>query len=146
MTIEKEVLGGLGRADVALEREGVTVACEVTVTTTPDHELANVQKCLAAGFDHVVVVSSEARTLRKAKRVIEPNLEYAHCERVHFLTPEALFAFLEEREAESATCEETVRGFTVKTKHKAVEPDEKEQRKKAVEKVILDAVRRLRNQ
>lgn len=144
VTIEKEVLGGLGRADVALEREDVTVACEVTVTTTPEHELANVQKCLAAGFNHVVVVSAEAGTLRKAKRVIAPNLEEAHRDRVHFLTPEALFAFLEEREAESEGREETVRGYTVKTKHKAVDPDEKEQRKKAVGKVILDAVKRLR--
>lgn len=141
--IEKEILGGLGRADIALDRNDVSVACEITVSTTPEHELANVQKCLAAGYDHVVLVSAEPKLLQKAARVIPPNLDEVQRERVHFLTPETLFAFLEEREADSAAGEETVRGYKVKTTYRTVEPEEKEQRKKAVGKVILDAVKRM---
>jgi hypothetical protein len=141
--IEKELLGGLGRADVALDREGVSVACEITVSTTAEHELANVQKCLAAGYAYVVVVSPEPKVLRKAERTIPPNLDAAQRARVQFLTPEALFAFLEEREAEIAASEQKVRGYSVRTTYASVEAGEKEQRKKAIGKVILDAVKRL---
>lgn len=44
----------------------------------------------------------------------------------------------------SAADEKLVRGYTVKTKHMTVEPEEKAQHKKAVEIVILDTVRWLR--
>lgn len=141
-SIEKEILGGLGRVDIALERDGVSAACEITVSTTPEHELANVQKGLAGGYDYVVVVSAEPKVLQKAARVIPPNLDPAQRAQVHFLTPEALFAFLEEREAEAAAGEDKVRGYTVKTTYKPVEVGEKEQRKKAVGKVIMDTLKR----
>jgi hypothetical protein len=142
--IEKEVFGGLGRVDIALEREGISVACEITVSTTPEHELANVQKGLASGYDYVVVVSTEPKMLQKAARVIRRNLDAAQRARVHFLTPEALFVFLEKRKTETAVVEQRVRGYTVKTTYTAVEPEEKEQRKKAVGRVILDSIKRLR--
>ena len=144
VTIEKEILGGLGSTDVALEREGVTVACEITVASTPEQELGNVQKCLAGGFKYVVVASPEQKILNRARRAIFPNLEDAHRERVHFLTPEELFAFLEEREAETVSTEETIKGYKVRVRYKPVEPNEKELQKQAIGKVVLDAMKRLR--
>src|SRR5262249_3120389 len=57
--IEKSILDGLGSVDVALEKGSLSIACEVSVTTDPDHEIGNVQKCLAAGFETVILVSSE---------------------------------------------------------------------------------------
>jgi hypothetical protein len=46
----------LGSVDVALEKGGRRIACEVSVTTDAEHELGNVQKCLAAGFETVILV------------------------------------------------------------------------------------------
>jgi hypothetical protein len=57
--IEKPILDGLGSVDVALEKGSRAIACEVSVTTDTQHEIGNVQKCLAAGFQDVILISSE---------------------------------------------------------------------------------------
>jgi len=40
--IEKEVLGGQGSVDLLLERQDQTIACEISISTTIDHEVGNV--------------------------------------------------------------------------------------------------------
>jgi hypothetical protein len=42
--------------DVSLSREGVRIACEISVTTKSDHELRNVEKYLAAGYRDILLV------------------------------------------------------------------------------------------
>src|SRR5439155_11091472 len=64
-TIEKPVLGGKGSIDVALEKNGRLIACEIAVSTTSGWELGNIQKCLAAGFEIVLVISPEKKNLTK---------------------------------------------------------------------------------
>ena len=49
-TIEKAILKGMGKVDVALEKHERSIACEISVTSTEDYELSNLQKCLAGGF------------------------------------------------------------------------------------------------
>jgi len=95
VTIEKPVLDGLGNVDVALEKDGGSVACEISITSTADYEAGNVQKCLAAGFQHVVLVSSDKKVLAKARSVICEALNPEQIKRVRFLTPEEFFSFVE---------------------------------------------------
>ncbi len=142
--IEKPVLDGLGRVDVALERGQDTVACEVSIASSPGQEVSNVQKCLAGGFEAVAVVSPERKVLAKAREAVSTALEEENLTKVHFLTPEELFAFLEEREAHSASREETVRGWRVKTRYQPMEEGEKSTRTQAIASVILKAGKRLK--
>ena len=67
-TLEAPVDGG--RVDVVLEREDRRVACEIAVTSGVEHELANVRKCLAAGFSPVFVVSRRKRFLRELRSAL----------------------------------------------------------------------------
>jgi predicted DNA-binding transcriptional regulator AlpA len=92
VSLEKTVLDGHGYVDVALEREGLSVACEISVTTRVAHELGNLTKCLAAGFDHAVLLSSDERTLRSARTQISD----ADIDRIRLLNPDELIAFLDE--------------------------------------------------
>ena len=48
---------GTRAADLALEKDGVSVACELCITTGFVHELGNVRKCLDAGFNYVVAIT-----------------------------------------------------------------------------------------
>lgn len=144
ITIEKAILDGLGSVDVALEKGERLVACEISVTTSPEIELGNVQKCLAAGFEQVLVVSADRKALSRAQAYVAPQLEEKDRERVRFLTPEELFSFLEARDAHAAAGEETVRGYKVKVQYRSVGEDEKEAKRQAISKVILGAVKRLR--
>jgi predicted DNA-binding transcriptional regulator AlpA len=95
VSIEKPILDGLGSVDVALAKGSRSIACEVSVTTNPEHEVGNVQKCLAAGFDEVILISSEKKTLTAARHAIVSVLSATQYRQVKFLTPEEVFSFIE---------------------------------------------------
>jgi predicted DNA-binding transcriptional regulator AlpA len=109
-TIEKQILDGLGSVDVALEKDGRAIACEISVTSTTDQEVGNIEKCLAAGFEQVVLVSPDKKVLGKARDATLTVLNQEQIKRVRFLTPEQLFAFLETLEAKAAGREDTAPG------------------------------------
>lgn len=92
VVVEKTVLDGHGHIDVALSRNGLSVACEISVTTRVAHELGNLTKCLAAGFRYAVLVSSDARTLELARL----EMTDADRERIHLLTVDGFIEFLDE--------------------------------------------------
>ena len=68
--IEQPTPDGLGRVDVGLERSGKKIACEFSVTTNSDQELSNIEKCLKAGYDKVVMCSPEKRSLEKIRALL----------------------------------------------------------------------------
>lgn len=99
---EQSVLDGRGWVDVALERGGKRIACEIAVNSTTSHELDNVQKCLAAGFDQVMAVSSDGKALDELAKAARAALSREQLRRVKFLAPERLFAYLGAQEAGEA--------------------------------------------
>jgi predicted DNA-binding transcriptional regulator AlpA len=93
VSIEKPVLDGLGIVDLVLERRGVEpIACEISVTTSPDHELQNAQKCLAAGFAHVFLVAPDKETLGRVRARAASVLPASQMKKVRFVLPEQIFA------------------------------------------------------
>lgn len=95
VSIEKPILDGLGSVDVALEKGTTKIAFEICVTTSPEHELGNVQKCLAAGFVQVVSVATEQKTLQAVRASVWPELNANQRKQLQFLTPEQVFTFLD---------------------------------------------------
>ena len=93
---EAAVLDGHGHVDVSLERNGISIGCEISVSTSPTHELNNLSKCLAAGFSYAVLLSSEERLLRNAERRFVPELSAEQRDRVRFLTPDEFIHWLDE--------------------------------------------------
>lgn len=92
VSIEKRILGGHGHVDVALERDGLSIGCEISMTTRAAHEAGNMAKLIAAGFDYAVFITSKDR-VRKAMR---EALGDAESSRIRFLTPDAFVALLDE--------------------------------------------------
>ena len=74
-SIEETILDGEGRVDVILRQGERTIAYEVSVTTSREHELLNVRKCLRAGFGEVVVVAALPRHLLSLERYITASLD-----------------------------------------------------------------------
>ena len=97
--IEKKILDGLGSVDVALETSQFSVACEISVTSTTEQEVKNIQKCLAAGFDHAVLISSDKQVLSRAREAVAIALNKEQFKQVGFFVPEELFSFLMTLEA-----------------------------------------------
>jgi len=143
-TIEKPVLGGKGSIDVALEKNGRKIACEISVSTTSEQELGNIQKCLASGFETVLVISPEKKSLANIREEVESSLEKDAAERIHYLTLEEFLNFLDEEEASAAGKEQTVRGYKVKTKFRVLDESERKAKRQAIGQTILQAMRRMK--
>jgi hypothetical protein len=86
---------GLGRVDVSLERDGRRIACEVSITSTDEQELSNIEKCLRAGYDRVILCSPEEKTLYRVKELVSRKLSKSECEKVLFSKPEEVSPYLE---------------------------------------------------
>lgn len=93
--LENRVLEGRGHVDVALEYEGRTFAFEISVSTSVEHEVGNMVKCLASNFDYVVLVCPDADKL-DAVRAEMGHADDARFRRMRFLDPDSLLDFFNE--------------------------------------------------
>lgn len=93
--VEKDVLDGSGNIDVSLEKENLKIACEVSVTTA-GYEAKNVRKCLASGYDYVIVISSQAKKIPLLQNKIYPEISVEQRELVKVLSLIAFLSFLRE--------------------------------------------------
>jgi hypothetical protein len=143
VTIEKQVLNREGRVDVALESDALKIACEISVTNEATYEVKNIKKCLDAGFDWVVMMSSDEQHLKKIRKLaLEETLEAEHA-KIEFLSPEAFFPWLENIAGDSQNTE-TVKGFKVKMKVKALDEKKQSSKTKAISDIVLGAIKRLK--
>lgn len=134
--IEQPILAGAGSVDVSLEKGERRIACEISVTTETDHEIDNIQKCLAGGYDTVVALSSDAKVVRRVQERAAVVLEAEALARVRFQQPEDLVLFLDELAAGEASGEATVRGYRVKRRFQPVTPEDAKLRKEAIARVL----------
>jgi hypothetical protein len=140
-TVEEPLPSG-GKVDVALRREGHTLACEISVTTGAEHESGNVLKCLAAGFDEVVLLSLHRGTLGKVRDVVYAGLAEKERNRLHFMSPEEFFTFLDA--PEPAAKETTVGGYKVKVEYRPAEGEAASRKSKAVSEILLKSLKRMK--
>lgn len=144
--IEQPTSDGLGKVDVSLEHDGRKIACEISVTTTDEHELSNIEKCLASGYEKVILCSPDKKNLEKIKTLVAKKLKESERERVLFLQPEELFFFLEKEAASWAGKEERIKGYKVKVQYQPVEESKKKAKREAVGQVILHALKRMKEE
>jgi hypothetical protein len=143
-TIEQPTADGAGRIDVALERNGKKIACEISVTSTPEQELKNIEKCLAAGFEKVILCSPERKILQSVKDLVSQSISEADLKRAYFFQPDELFFFLEEAAAAESSKEDRIKGYRVRVQYQPVKESEKKVRREAVAQVMLQALKRVR--
>lgn len=144
-TLEKEVLGGAGRIDVALESNSQKIACEISVTNEADYEVQNIRKCFSAGFSPVLLLSADRKHLEKIRRKSESELSDDDFSNTKFLTPEEFHSWLENVEIESDDKTEKIKGFKVKVKLKPVDETGVSTRKRAISDVIFGGLKKLKN-
>lgn len=141
-TIEETILDGSGQVDVSLLRGNRRIACEISVTTNQDHELGNVEKCLAAGYAEVVLVGSNERHIKALAKFIEENLEENERGKVRYIAPEGVTEYLDSLGDIPLPTEQTVRGYKVRTVQQVVDPKEAGARRQAIAGVIARSLRK----
>lgn len=142
--VEVELEGG-GRVDLVITRPAEAgsserIACEVSVTTDPGHEIENVRKCLAAGFDRVFLVTLKQRLIHAVEKVLETELEGEERARVAVVPPEALMVWLDAQPAS----ERTTLGYTVTTQTRAPGAGEAEARRARLASIVSESLSRQR--
>lgn len=134
-TIEEPVAGG--RVDVGMVRDNLRIACEITVTTSPEHEIENIKKCLNAKYNHVIAVSKNPDRLEKVRILANNQLTHTELQKVSFLIPEKVSEFLGDLTPKDSPKEQTVKGYRVKLEYEDVDDLDKRNRQESVVRAIL---------
>jgi hypothetical protein len=140
--LEASTSDSQGRVDVSLESDVRRIACEICVTTSPEHELANIRKCLVSGYDTIILCSSDRKALMKIKALASHELTDEDMRKVVFLEPGALAIFFEEEAARSASTVGKVKGYKVKVNYQPLNESEKKSKREAIAQVVLQSLRR----
>ncbi len=143
-TVEKPTSDGQGYVDICAEKDKKRIAFEISITTPGDHEIKNIQKCLAAGYEKIVVCSPEQKNLKKITALAGKELDEAQRQRIFYLQPDEIFSFLE-IESIGGSKEERVKGYKVKVNYQPLKDAEKSAKRAAVTQVIAKAFQRLKN-
>ncbi len=141
-TIEEPVAGGI--VDAVLQNENERIACEISVTTSPEHEWQNIQKCIDAEFDHIILLAHEKPKLNSIKQHVQSVSAEQSLDKVRFLLPQEFIAFLDECNANAAGTEKTVRGYKVKVSYSATDQTAQKQKQEAIAKLIVESMRRMK--
>lgn len=148
VTMEQEILGGVGRVDLVLVRDDVATACEVTVTTTIDHEVGNVSKCVKAGFTRIAVVAMSEEKLGKIRAAVGHSLGEEKAKLVTYHLPDAFIESLRKREVPiPAAPEPEIRsrgGRVVKRTFTALSPEEAKAREEAAHRLMAETMKKKR--
>jgi hypothetical protein len=141
--IEQPVLEGRGSVDLWLERSGLTIACEISITTTIDHEFRNITKCLKAGVTKVAVICLDEERLHKIANAVSGGLGAELASRVEFFQPEQFIACLKslpkELEGEKVV---TRHGYKVKTVISKQSDSQQLEKDNFIIRAVADAMRR----
>lgn len=140
-TIEAPFLGG--QMDVLLEREGVRLAVEVSVSTPVQWERDNLRKVLAADFEQVVLVLAKSQaTARRYREAVVEGLSEDRLARLSILHPEDLPEFFASLEGAPGETDRVVKGYRVKVSRSAVSAEDARTRREALARLVSQSLAR----
>jgi hypothetical protein len=114
--LEMRTPNGGGLVDVSLERDGMRIAVEISVTTTAEWELHNVRKCLGAGYDRVVVCCSDAKKRVAIAQTIKVALTEEERQRTVVIRPDEIQTILNVQ-TPTKERESVMKGYRVKVRY-----------------------------
>lgn len=136
--IEESVEGG--QVDVGLHQGDLSVACEISVTSTPEYEAQNLAKCVRAGFVRIWAVAPDAKRRRAIRQSAEARLAPEDFARVEFLTTEEMVVALDGLVVPEPE-EKVVLGYRVTSSRRALSPGEAMERRAAVARILSQSIR-----
>jgi hypothetical protein len=115
----------------------------VAVNSNTSHEIENIEKCLAGGFDFVVSISPNENTLKNIERAARKSLDESNLLKVQFLLPNQVADWLsglakmdEPTLAPAAANTKKIGGRTVRVQRVEMSPSER----KAMSEQQIEAI------
>lgn len=115
--IEQVTPDGNGRVDVSLERDGKRIAVEISSTTGSEWEGHNIVKCLAAGYEEVIVCSNDSKNLLKIRERITATIAEQLRKKIYCLSADEAVKFFDAKIAQEQPKEKVVKGYRVKVEY-----------------------------
>lgn len=140
--IEKQLSESQESVDLLLERGDQKIACEISVTTTIDHEVGNVRKCWKAGLPQVAIICVSGDRLQKIAAAVAGSLGAEVATRVAYYEPDQFIAHL--KTLPMAVPEDSVtthRGYKVKRSIPKLTAEEHRQREETANRMMAEAMR-----
>lgn len=138
-TIEAPTPDRDGMVDVLLEREHEKIACEVSVTTEAPWELHNIEKCLRAGYDKIIVVTSDKSLQVALGAKIAEVFPHVPHGKIILCTPENVMQHLQAKRSQPHQEETVLKGYRVKVEYGAISHGDHQRKEQLVARVITDS-------
>lgn len=140
--IEKSVLDGQGSVDLWLERPPQSFACEISFTTTIEHEVQNVAKCLKAGLPKVAIICMDKERLQAISTAVMEMLGPEAAARVEYFEPDAFIAHLKQlKRPEPKPAKTEYAGYEITRSEPKLTASEREQKEKLANHIISEVLR-----
>jgi hypothetical protein len=142
-TIEKQLGNTKEGVDVLLVRGDEVIACEISISTTIDHEVGNVAKCLKAGCSKVAVICLDDRRLEAIAAAVSSSLGSEAAKRVVYLQPDQFIADLQHIPPPPPLEEAAVtrRGYKVKRTVPNLTQEERQKKEMNAVRALTNAVK-----
>ena len=140
--IEQQIAGSQESVDLLLERGGQKIACEISVTTTIDHEVGNIRKCLKAGLSPIAIICVSRDRLGKIAAAVFGSLGADAMEQVAYFQPDQFIAHL--KTLPLLVPQDTTiirRGYKVKHTKNTLTEAERQEREALLNKKMAEAMR-----
>lgn len=144
-SIEELTPDGNGRIDVSLERDGKKIAVEISVTTTEVWEAHNVEKCLAAGYDEVIVCSNDLKHLERIKEQVTSKLNTAQLGKVITLVPAEITQHIDKQVTPESKTEKVIKGYRIKVEYDASTSEEMSKKQGRIAKTVTESIKKKRS-
>ncbi len=136
-TLEESTQNG-GKIDIALVKDDIRIAIEISVTNRVAYEVQNVQKCLDDNYSLVYMISDDEKHLENIKKQAFKAITKIHHSRIHFFASEELSLYLDAFK-QPLTKEKRVRGYRVKVNYKT---DDDTNKQSSITNIIMKALRK----
>ena len=132
----EEHIGNGAHVDLVISASAGEVACEISVSTSVEHEMRNLQKCIDAGYTSIMLICDDPNHLVKMQKVVD-QADFDAGLSITFYTPEEAQDVIGKLfiKANQLT---VVRGRKVKTKWSEIGDQEIERREVILAKIIAD--------
>lgn len=140
--IERQIAGSQESIDLLLERGGQMIACEISVSTTIDHEVGNVAKCLKAGLPQVAVICISEDRLEKIATAVSGSLGAEAAARVSYYEPDRFINHLKALPMPVPQDSVSTRmGYKVRRTAPKLTATEQREREKIAHRMMAEALR-----
>ena len=136
-TLEESTQNG-GKVDVALVKDDIRIAIEISVTNRIDYEVQNIQKCIDDNYSLVYMISDNDKHLKNIKEQALKTISKKHHPKIHFFASEELHLYLEALQLPK-TKVKRVRGYRVKVDYKT---DNDTSKQSSITNIIMNALRK----